>query len=91
MNRGDPCRERERGAPAPQGGLGSTHMEPLIDYIGSLKVSQGHGAGDPFPVLPWQRRFLKGAFADHVEEAALSYRARRGQVDPVRGDRCSVP
>lgn len=33
-----------------------------IDYIGSLTCTQGQGAGEPFRVLPWQRRFLTRAF-----------------------------
>ena len=40
--------------------------------MGTLKIGQGRLAGQQFEVLPWQKRFLKGAFADGVGEAALS-------------------
>ena len=43
-----------------------------IDYIGRLRIGQGRHAGKPFAVLPWQRRFLEGAFAPGVGESALS-------------------
>ena len=55
-------------------------MDALIDYISGLTVSQGQGAGGLFPVLPWQRRFLKGAFAPEVEESALSVGRGNGKT-----------
>ncbi len=47
-------------------------MKKLIDYIGHLPLTQGQGAGGKFPVFPWERRFLTGAFRPAVQEAALS-------------------
>ena len=32
----------------------------LIDYLAELKVSQGRRAGEPFKVLRWQGRFIRG-------------------------------
>ena len=49
-------------------GLGTA----LVDYLGGLTVTQGRLAGQPFPVFPWQRRFVRGAFAPDVIEAALT-------------------
>ena len=49
----------------------------LIDYLSAiplpawLTITQGRLAGEPFPVFPWQRRFVQGAFAPEVIEAAL--------------------
>ena len=40
-------------------------------YIGGLVIGQGRHAGQPFTVLPWQRRFLRGAFAQ-PDDAGLS-------------------
>ena len=34
----------------------------LIEYLETLTVTQGRLAGEPFTVLPWQRRFLRMAF-----------------------------
>lgn len=31
-------------------------------FIGTLTVTQGDGEGRPFPILPWQRRFIRGMF-----------------------------
>ena len=45
----------------------------LVDYVSSLVVTQGQGRGAPFQLLPWQRRFLKRAFAPGLSgDAALS-------------------
>jgi len=52
----------------------------LIDYLAGLTVTQGEGAGQPFPVLPWQRRFLRGAFGPDVETAALSIGRGNGKT-----------
>ena len=41
-------------------------------YIETLVLSQGRYVGEPFRLLPWQKRFLKGAFAEGVGDAALS-------------------
>ena len=43
----------------------------LIDYLSGPTITQGRLAGEPFPVFPWQRRFVQGAFAPEVIEAAL--------------------
>ena len=44
----------------------------LEDYIETLVITQGRHAGQPFKLLPWQRRFLRGAFKPGVMDAALS-------------------
>ena len=44
----------------------------LAAYIEGLTITQGRLAGQPFHLLPWQKRFLRGAFADDVADAALS-------------------
>ena len=42
-------------------------------WIGeNITVAQGPRAGQPFKVLPWQRRFLDQAFAPGVEQVGLS-------------------
>lgn len=42
------------------------------DYLHGLTVTQGARAGQPFEVLPWQSRFLRGALRPGVLEAALT-------------------
>ena len=44
----------------------------LHRYIEGLTLSQGRYAGQPFKLLPWQRRYLAGAFKRGVADAALS-------------------
>ena len=41
-------------------------------YVRGLRIGQGRHAGQPFEVLRWQSRFLRGALADGVSESALS-------------------
>ena len=51
----------------------------IIDYLGGLTVNQGRLAGQPFKVLPWQARFIRGAFRPGVQSAGCS-------VEGVRQD-----
>ena len=44
----------------------------LERYIEGLTISQGRHAGQPFHLLPWQRRYLRGAFKPGVMDASLS-------------------
>ncbi len=48
-------------------GIGSE----LTSYLETLTVTQGPCAGEPFTVLPWEKRFIYGAFGADGE-AALS-------------------
>ena len=57
----------------------------LLDYLGGLTVTQGRLAGQPFHVLPWERRFIKGAFGLGVVEAALSVGRGNGKSSLVAG------
>ena len=57
----------------------------LIAYLGSLTVTQGRLAGYPFHVLPWQRRFVRGAFAPGIQSAALSVARGNGKTALLSG------
>lgn len=46
-------------------------MTGIADYIQGLTIGQGRYAGQPFKLLGWQRRFLRGAF-NQPDDAALS-------------------
>ena len=46
-------------------------MTALERYIGGLVIGQGRHVGQPFTVLPWQRRFIRGAFGQ-PDDAGLS-------------------
>ena len=61
----------------------------LTDYIETLTITQGAGAGSRIRLLPWQRRFLRGAFA--VEgDAALSVARGNGKSTLVAAIACAV-
>lgn len=73
MTRGTPAAGRRLGE---RGGGGysplHTRAAAVSEWIGGLRVSQGPLAGQPFELLPWQRRFLRGALADDVFTGALT-------------------
>ena len=60
-------------------------MKSLESYLSGLTVSQGRRAGEPFTVLPWQRRFIRGAFAPGVQSAALSVARACGKTSLLSG------
>ena len=56
----------------------------LIDYLGGLTLAGGDCDGEQFTVLPWERRFCRGAFA--VEgDAAISVGRGNGKTGLVAG------
>ncbi len=57
----------------------------LIGQLERLTVTQGRRAGERFTVLPWQRRFLRGAFGDGVQTAALSISRGNGKTAFLAG------
>ena len=48
------------------------NTQRLIDSLEGAPIGDGDLRGEPFRVLPFQRRFLKGAFRDGVIRAGLS-------------------
>ena len=48
------------------------NLRALWVFLSELEVSQGEGAGDPFTLLPWQKRALRGAFGPAVRTAAIT-------------------
>ena len=61
----------------------------VADYIAGLTVTQGAGAGEPFRVLPWQRRFLRG-FTDTDGDVALSISRGAGKSTLIAGLACAT-
>ncbi len=60
-------------------------MNTLIEYLEGLTIIQGRLAGQPFPLFPWERRFVNGAFRSGVSEAALSVGRGNGKTTLVAG------
>ena len=59
--------------------------EAVESYLAGLIVPQGRFAGEPFPVLPWESRFIQGAFRDDVLDAALSVGRGNGKTTLCAG------
>ena len=62
----------------------------IADYLRRLVITQGRHAGKPFEVLPWQRRFIRGAFAPGIGEAALSLGRGGGKSCLIAGIGCAA-
>ena len=60
-------------------------MRRLTDFLETLTVTQGRRAGEAFKVLPWQARFVDGAFAPGAGTAALSVARGNGKTALVAG------
>ena len=57
----------------------------VVAYLAGLPVTQGAHVGEPFTVLPWERRFVRGAFARGVRSAALSIARGNGKTALAAG------
>ena len=57
----------------------------ILAYLSRLVITQGRLSGELFPVLPWQRRFVKGAFHTEVQDSALSVARGNGKTTMVAG------
>ena len=64
-------------------------MRALIDYLGELVLTGGDHDGAAFTVLPWERRFVRGAFAAKGP-AALSVARGNGKSALVAGIAAAV-
>ena len=62
----------------------------LARYIEGLTLSQGRYAGEPFRLLPWQKKFLKGAFKPGIADAALSVGRGAGKSTFVGAIGCAA-
>ena len=61
----------------------------LIAYLSGLTLTGGDCDGQPFDVLPWERRFIRGAFGV-AGDAALSVGRGNGKSCLVAGIGCAV-
>ena len=61
----------------------------LIDYLGGLVLVGGDHDGEAFDVLPWERRFLRGAFRG-PGDAALSVARGNGKSALIAGVAAAV-
>ena len=59
-------------------------------YIGKLRIAQGRHSGQPFKLLPWQARFLRGALRPGVSESALSVGRGSGKSTLIAAVGCAA-
>ena len=71
------------------GGLSPLHRQAET-YLSGLEISQGALAGQPFRVLPWQKRFLRGALRPGVYESALTMARGGGKSTFIAGLACAA-
>ena len=51
----------------------------ILRHIEGLAIAQGRYAGQPFPLHPWERQFIRGAFAQ-PDDAAMSLGRGNGKT-----------
>ena len=61
----------------------------ILKYLESLTVTQGPKRGEPFEVLPWERRFVRGAFGVE-DDVALSMGRGGGKTTFVAALACAI-
>ena len=67
-------------------GAGAGVAFPYIEnWIERLTISQGPRAGERFELLPWQRRYLRGALAPGVSRSAVTCGRGNGKSGLVAG------
>ena len=58
----------------------STNLAADVEnYLAGLIVPQGRFQGEPFPVFPWESKFVAGAFKPGVLDAALTVARGNGK------------
>ena len=65
-------------------------MNDLIAYIEDLKLFQGRHAGEKFKLLPWQTKWLRGAFRPRVTSSALSVARAAGKTTLISAVGCAA-
>ena len=66
----------------------SLHRD-VLRYLETLTVTQGSRRGELFEVLPWERRFLRGAFGVE-DDVALSVARGNGKTCLVAAIACAI-
>ena len=49
-------------------------------FVSNLVICQGEGVGQKLELLPWQRRFIRGAFSPNVSTSCLSLARGNGKT-----------
>ena len=65
-------------------------MNDLIAYVEALTLFQGRHAGEKFKMLPWQTKWLRGAFRPRVTTSALSLARAAGKTTLISAVGCAA-
>ena len=60
----------------------------IIEALGRLKITPGIHAGENFVVLPWQAKFIRGAFSPKITQAVSSVARGNGKTELASGLAC---
>ena len=71
---------------------GRERAERVIQFIETLTIPSGHGQGERFELMPWQKRFIKDIYEPHfkdgrraVRRAILSVGRKNGKTALIAG------
>ena len=76
-------RAAERALAATPRPAAPSAIDDLAEWLERLVVGQGPLSGQRFELLDWERRFIAGAFADGVDQSALSLGRGNGKSSLV--------
>ncbi len=66
-----------------------TSAETVLDYLSTLKVTEGPLAGQTLSVLDWEETFIRNALAPEVHSAALTVARGAGKTSVVSAMACA--
>lgn len=58
-------------------------MDKLLTYIETLQITQGDHVGECVSLMPWQRKFIKGAFTPGISTSVLSLARANGKTSLI--------
>lgn len=62
----------------------------VVEYLSALRIAQGPRAGERFSVMPWQRRFIRGALAPGAYESVLTMARGGGKTTTIAALGCAM-
>lgn len=69
--------------------MAATLFSRVLEYLQTLTVTQGQGAGEPLQVLPWQRRFIREVLRPEHRLSALSVARGNGKTTILAALACA--
>ena len=54
--------------------------DELLDWLKTLRVTQGRRAGQPITIMPWQSQFIRGCWREDVQEGLITVARGNGKT-----------